>query len=61
MTVPLHLTQEEKKRLKRRKKLEKQNDIHTKVSLGLLPPPQPKIKLSNYMKILGAEAINNPS
>jgi U4/U6 small nuclear ribonucleoprotein PRP3 len=26
-----------------------------------LPPPLPKVKLSNYMKIMGKEAISDPS
>lgn len=61
MTVPLHLTQKEKKRLRKIKRTEKEKDKQERVKLGLLPPPIPKIKLSNYMKVLGKEAIADPS
>lgn len=61
MTVPVHLTQKEKKRLRKIKRVEKEKDKQERVKLGLLPPPIPKIKLSNYMKVLGKEAIADPS
>ena len=31
------------------------------MKLGLIPVPLPKVKLSNYMKIMGKEAIADPS
>ncbi len=31
------------------------------MKLGLLPPQQSKIKLSNYMKVMGSYAIADPS
>lgn len=43
------------------KRLEKEKDKQEKVKLGLMPPPKPKINLSNYMKVMGKEAIANPS
>jgi len=57
MVVPIHLTEKEKKRLRRMKRLDKEKDKQEKVKLGLMPVPLPKIKLSNYMKIMGKEAI----
>jgi U4/U6 small nuclear ribonucleoprotein PRP3 len=61
MVVPIHLTDKEKKRLRRMKRLDKEKDKQEKVKLGLMPVPLPKVKLSNYMKIMGKEAIADPS
>lgn len=61
MVVPIHLTPKEKKKLKKMKREEKQKDKQERVKLGLMPPPLPKIKLSNYMNVLGKEAIADPS
>merc|ERR1712196_313979 len=32
-----------------------------KIQLGLIPPPEPKFKLSNFMKVLGEQAVADPS
>ena len=61
MVVPIHLTEKEKKRLRKMKRTEKEKDKQEKVKLGLMPAPLPKIKLSNYMKVMGREAIADPS
>ena len=31
------------------------------MALGLVPPPEPKFKLSNFMKVLGEHAVSDPS
>ena len=61
LVVPVLLTEKEKKRLRRMKRLDKEKDKQEKVKLGLMPPPLPKVKLSNYMKIMGKEAVADPS
>lgn len=61
MVIPIKLTEKEVKRLRKMKRTEKEKDKQEKVKLGLMPPPLPKIKLSNYMKVLGKEAIADPS
>lgn len=61
MVVPVHLTEKEKKRLRRMKRLDKEKDKQEKVKLGLMPVPLPKVKLNNYMKIMSKEAISDPS
>ena len=61
MVVPIHLTEKEKKKLRRMKRIEKEKDKQEKVKLGIIPAPLPKVKLSNYMKIMGKEAIADPS
>ncbi|GMF21397.1 unnamed protein product [Phytophthora lilii] len=32
-----------------------------KIALGLLPPPEPKVKLSNMMRVLSEQAVADPS
>lgn len=59
--MPVYLTDKEKKRLSRNKRLEKEQDKQEKVKLGLMPAPLPKIKMSNYQKIMAKEAITDPS
>ena len=43
------------------KRLDKEKDKQEKIKLGLIPVPPPKVKLSNYIKIMGKEAIADPS
>jgi len=61
MVMPTYLTENEKKRLSRNKRVEKETEKQEKVKLGLEPPPLPKIKMSNYVKIMAKEAIIDPS
>ncbi|VDQ01285.1 unnamed protein product [Trichobilharzia regenti] len=32
-----------------------------KVRLGLMPPPEPKVRLANLMRVLGSDAVQDPS
>lgn len=57
MTVPFYLTEKEKKKLGRKKRLEKEKEKQEKVSLGLTKPPEPRVTLKNYMKVMAKEAI----
>jgi U4/U6 small nuclear ribonucleoprotein PRP3 len=61
MVTPVYLTQKEKKRIVRTKRLEKEKDKQEKVKLGLAAPELPKIKMSNYQKIMSKDAINDPT
>lgn len=61
MVVPIHLTEKEKKKLRNQKRVDKEKDKQEKIKLGLMPTPPPKVKLSNYMKIMSKEAIADPS
>jgi len=60
-SVKVMLTDKEKKKLSRIKRLEKEKDKREKIRLGLAEPPPPKIKMSNYMQILSREAVADPS
>ena len=55
------LTKKEKRKMRKIKRLEKEKDKQEKVKLGLMAAAPPKIKMSNFMKILGAEAMADPS
>ena len=57
----LHLTKKELKRQRKLRRAEKQREIQDLQSVGLLPKPEPKLTLSNYMRVLGTQAILDPS
>lgn len=59
--MQMMLTQKERKKIKRIKKQEKQKEEQDKIRLGLIQPPEPKMRLSNLMRVLGNEAISEPS
>jgi U4/U6 small nuclear ribonucleoprotein PRP3 len=59
--VPFYLTEKEKKKLRRKKRLEKEKEKQEKISLGLMPAPQARVTLKNYMKVMAKEAIADPS
>ena len=61
ITVPFFLTEQEKKKLRRKKRLEKERDRQEKVSLGLMPAPKARVTLSNYLRVMTKEAIADPS
>ncbi len=57
----MYLTKQEQKKLRRRKRQEKEQQKQDKIRLGLMAPPPPKMKLSNMMRVLADEGIQNPS
>lgn len=61
MVMPVYLTDKEKKKLCRNKRIEKEKDKQEQVKLGLMPAPLPKIKMANYQKIMSKDAITDPS
>ncbi|KAF9154826.1 hypothetical protein BG015_011848 [Linnemannia schmuckeri] len=58
---PLMLTTKERKRLRRQRRAELLKEKQDKIRLGLLPPDAPKVKLANMMRVLGQEAVLNPT
>ncbi|KAI9282645.1 pre-mRNA processing factor 3-domain-containing protein [Sporodiniella umbellata] len=55
------LTTKERKKLRRQKRAEEQKDKRDKIRLGLIEPDLPKVKISNLMRVLGEEAIQDPT
>ena len=59
--MPFYLTQKDRKRVRRQTRAEREREKQDKIQLGLVPPPEPKFKLSNFMKVLGEQAVADPS
>ena len=57
----LVLTLRERKKLKRRAALDKAKEQTEKIRLGLIPPPPPKLRLSNLMNSLINDSVAEPS
>lgn len=55
------LTKKERKRLRRKKRQERLKRIQDKIRIGILPPPPPKLKLSNLMNVLKNQSVTDPS
>ena len=61
ITMPTYLTKKERKKLRKATRAEREREKRDKMMLGLIPAPEPKFKLSNFMKILGDQAVADPS
>lgn len=66
--LKIYLTTEERKKLRRQRRLEAQKELQEKIALGLLPPPPPKVKLSSLPRMLaqpgnalGNESVQDPT
>lgn len=59
--MPIFLTREERRKLRRQNRLAIQKELQEKQALGMIPPPPPKVKLANLMRVLGNEAIQDPT
>ena len=62
--IPLRGVMLTKKEMKKMRRLRRQADIQDKrdrIKMGLLPPPPPKVKLSNLMRVLTNEAVADPT
>ncbi|OMJ88877.1 hypothetical protein SteCoe_9081 [Stentor coeruleus] len=59
--VTMHLTEKEKKKIKRLKKAQKLKEIREKIKLGLMEAPPAKIKISSLMRVMSRELAQDPS
>lgn len=59
--LPVFLTKKEQKKLRRQNRREAWKEEQEKIRLGLIDPPEPKLKISNLMRVLGTEAIQDPT
>mmetsp|Transcript_19737 Transcript_19737/g.45997 ORF Transcript_19737/g.45997 Transcript_19737/m.45997 type:complete len:587 (+) Transcript_19737:89-1849(+) len=57
----MHLTPKERKKLRRLKRQERTQEIRDKIKMGILQAPPPKVKMANLMRVLGDEAVADPS
>ncbi|KAF7093387.1 hypothetical protein CFC21_095801 [Triticum aestivum] len=58
---PLKLTNNEQKKYRTQRRLATEKDRQEMIRQGLLEPPKPKLKMSNLMKVLGAQATQDPT
>jgi U4/U6 small nuclear ribonucleoprotein PRP3 len=58
---PLMLTQKEQKKLRRQNRMETQREKQDRIRLGLLPEEAPRLTKSNFMRVLGQDAVLAPS
>ncbi|XP_020283218.1 U4/U6 small nuclear ribonucleoprotein Prp3 [Pseudomyrmex gracilis] len=61
MFMPVYLTKKERKKLRRQTRRETWKEEQEKIRLGLEPPPEPKLRISNLMRVLGTEAVQDPT
>merc|ERR1712118_144810 len=59
--VDMHLAPAERKKFRKLRKQERTRDYQDKIKMGLTKPPHPKVKMSNLMRVLGDQAIADPS
>lgn len=59
--LPVFLTKKERKKLRRQNRREAWKEEQEKIRLGLAPPPEPKLRISNLMRVLGTEAVQDPT
>lgn len=58
---PMYLTSKEQAKLRRQRRMADLKEVQAKVRLGLEPPPPPKVKKGNLMRVLGEEAVKDPT
>eukprot|EP00061_Rhincodon_typus_P009963 g33861.t1 len=61
VTLGVYLTKKEQKKLRRQTRREGLKEMQEKIRLGLMPPPEPKVRISNLMRVLGTEAVQDPT
>ncbi|CAD1809068.1 pre-mRNA processing factor 3 (PRP3) family protein [Candida parapsilosis] len=59
--TPMYLTKKERKRMRKNDRQIRHKEMQDRIKLGLEPPPEPKVKLSNLMNVLTNEVIRDPT
>uniref|UniRef100_A0A1I7TMF2 Pre-mRNA-splicing factor 3 n=1 Tax=Caenorhabditis tropicalis TaxID=1561998 RepID=A0A1I7TMF2_9PELO len=59
--LKVYLTTKEKKKIRRQNRKEVLKEKTEKIRLGLEKAPEPKVKISNLMRVLGNDAIQDPT
>jgi U4/U6 small nuclear ribonucleoprotein PRP3 len=58
---PMYLTPKEQAKLRRQRRMADLKEEQAKIRLGLEPAPPPKVKKANLMRVLGNEALSDPT
>ena len=61
VALPVMLTKKERKKLRTQRRKAEQEELTEKIRLGLAEAPAPKVKRNNFMRVLGEEAIADPT
>ena len=59
--LPIMLTKKERKKLRTQRRKAEEKEKSEKIRLGLLEAPAPKVKKANFMRVLGMEAVADPT
>ena len=57
----LHLTKKELKKSRKRRREQKQRELQDLQAAGLVEPPEPRLTLSNFIRVMGDQAYVDPS
>ncbi|EIW86284.1 PRP3-domain-containing protein [Coniophora puteana RWD-64-598 SS2] len=58
---PLKLTKQEQKKMRKQRRQAELQDKRDRVRMGLIPPDAPKVRLSNLMRVLTSDAVQDPT
>ncbi len=58
---PMYLTKKEQQKVRRQRRMADLKETQAKIRLGLQEPPPDKVKLGNLMRVLGEEAVKDPT
>lgn len=58
---PMFLTPNEQAKIRRQRRMADLKEQQAKIRLGLEPAPPPKVKKSNLMRVLGEQAVKDPT
>jgi len=57
----LHLTKKERKKARKRRREQKQRELQDLQAVGLIEPPEPRLTLQNFIRVMGDQAYVDPS
>ena len=58
---PMYLTPKEQKKIRRQRRMTNLKETQAKIRLGMMEPPPDKVKLGNLMRVLGDQAVKDPT
>ncbi|EDQ90710.1 uncharacterized protein MONBRDRAFT_20505 [Monosiga brevicollis MX1] len=61
VTLPAYLTKKEQKKIRKQRRRAEEEEKQTLIGLGKMEAPAPKVKISNLMRVLGTEAVQDPT
>jgi len=59
--LPFYLTKAERRKKRRQIRKQKHETLTDEIRLGLREPPEPKLNLENIIRVLGSQAIQDPT